>query len=178
MSRRAAESPIAPSERKRRRFQFRLRTLMITVTLLAVPMSYVGWQAKIVRERKDLLHRVVDSGGGYRVYVPEEGAYWSIGGEPVVEPPFLRALFGDETILGIWVRGPLDDTQRLEFKRVFSDIEIAVISQDQEMPDKFKGRKVLAIESAPAPVTLTQPPLPISPAEPSSFISPPPPPSP
>jgi hypothetical protein len=33
------------------RFQFRLRTLMIVVTLLAVPMSYVGWQAKIVRER-------------------------------------------------------------------------------------------------------------------------------
>ncbi len=34
-------------------FQFRLRTLMIVVTLLAVPLGYVGWQAKIVRERKD-----------------------------------------------------------------------------------------------------------------------------
>jgi hypothetical protein len=36
----------------RRRFQFRLRTLMIGVTLLAVPMGYIGWQAKIVAERK------------------------------------------------------------------------------------------------------------------------------
>ncbi len=33
------------------KLQFRLRTLMIVVTLLAVPLGYVGWQAKIVRER-------------------------------------------------------------------------------------------------------------------------------
>jgi hypothetical protein len=151
----------------RRRFQFRLRTLLIAVTLFAlIPCGYVGWQAKIVRERKNLLNRLVDSGGGYLAYVPEEGAYWATDGKPVIEPPFLRSLFGDETILEIWVRGPLDYTQRLEFKRVFSDIEIAVISQDQEMPDKFKGRKVLAIESAPAPVALTPPPFPISPSEP------------
>jgi hypothetical protein len=36
----------APSPR--RRFQFRLRTLLIGVTLLAIPCGYVGWQAKIV----------------------------------------------------------------------------------------------------------------------------------
>jgi hypothetical protein len=33
------------------RFQFRLRTLMIVVTLLAVPFAYVGWQARIARDR-------------------------------------------------------------------------------------------------------------------------------
>ena len=37
----------------RRRFQFRLRTLMIVVTLLAVPCAYIGWQAKIVRAQRD-----------------------------------------------------------------------------------------------------------------------------
>jgi hypothetical protein len=36
----------------RRRFQFRLRTLMIVVTLLAVACAYVAWQSKIVRERR------------------------------------------------------------------------------------------------------------------------------
>jgi hypothetical protein len=41
----------APSPR--RRFQFRLRTLMIVVTMLAVPMSYVGWKLKIIRERRE-----------------------------------------------------------------------------------------------------------------------------
>ncbi len=38
---------------QRRRFQFRLRSLLIGVTLFAlIPCGYVGWQAKIVRERK------------------------------------------------------------------------------------------------------------------------------
>src|SRR5438477_6176 len=34
------------------KLQFRLRTLMIVVTLLAVPLGYVGRQAKIVRKRR------------------------------------------------------------------------------------------------------------------------------
>ena len=42
----------------RRRFQFHLRTLMIGVTLLAVACGYVGWQAKILRERRALLMKV------------------------------------------------------------------------------------------------------------------------
>jgi hypothetical protein len=50
-----------PPKRKRRWFQFRLRTLMIGVTLLAIPCGYVGWQAKIVRERRAELNRVVDA---------------------------------------------------------------------------------------------------------------------
>jgi hypothetical protein len=47
----------------RRRFQFRLRTLMIGVPLLAVPLGYVGWQAKIVRERRAMLIWIEDNGG-------------------------------------------------------------------------------------------------------------------
>ncbi len=38
-----------------RRFQFRLRTLLIVVTLLAIPFAYVGRQAEIVSERKVML---------------------------------------------------------------------------------------------------------------------------
>jgi hypothetical protein len=36
-------------------FSFSLRTLLIGMALLATPLGYVGWQAKIVRERKALL---------------------------------------------------------------------------------------------------------------------------
>ena len=36
---------------KRRWCQFSLRSLLIGVTLLTVPLCYAGWQAKIVRER-------------------------------------------------------------------------------------------------------------------------------
>jgi hypothetical protein len=45
-------SKATPPKRKRRWFQFSLRTLMIGVTLLAVPCAYLGWQAKKVRDRK------------------------------------------------------------------------------------------------------------------------------
>jgi hypothetical protein len=48
---RMADTPATPC----RRFQFRLRTLLIVVTLLAIPFGYVGWQAKIVRDRKAML---------------------------------------------------------------------------------------------------------------------------
>jgi hypothetical protein len=44
-----------PPKRKRRWFQFSLRTLLIVVTLLCVACGYVGWQAKIVRDRRELL---------------------------------------------------------------------------------------------------------------------------
>ncbi|HEV2972726.1 MAG TPA: hypothetical protein VGY55_22350 [Pirellulales bacterium] len=41
-----------PPKRKRRRFQFSLRSLLVGVTLLAVPLGFVGRQIKIVRERE------------------------------------------------------------------------------------------------------------------------------
>jgi hypothetical protein len=41
----------------RRRFQFRLRTLMIAVTLFCIVIGgYTGWQKKIVKERQEWLH--------------------------------------------------------------------------------------------------------------------------
>jgi hypothetical protein len=52
-----AEPPKADPSTRKRRFQFSLRTLLIGVTLFAVPMGYVGQQAKIVRERKAVLER-------------------------------------------------------------------------------------------------------------------------
>jgi hypothetical protein len=56
-----------PPKRRRRRFQFRLRTLMIGVTLLAVTCAYVVRQREIVRERQAWLaaHPQYPSGEGY-----------------------------------------------------------------------------------------------------------------
>ena len=50
-----AEPIVATPKRKRRWFQFSLRSLMIGVTLLAVACAYVVWQVKIVAERRALL---------------------------------------------------------------------------------------------------------------------------
>jgi hypothetical protein len=48
------------------RFQFRLRTLMIGVTLLALVCAYVGGQAKIVKERKAVWYEIAVGQNGYR----------------------------------------------------------------------------------------------------------------
>ena len=44
-----------PPKRKRRWFQFSLRTLLIGVALLAVACAHVAHEAKIVRERRNWL---------------------------------------------------------------------------------------------------------------------------
>ena len=46
---------VEPPKRKRRWFQFSLRTLMIGVTLLAAASAYVAGQKKIVSDRKEML---------------------------------------------------------------------------------------------------------------------------
>jgi hypothetical protein len=45
---------------KRRWFRFSLRTLLVAVTLLCI---WLGWQARIVQERKGLLELLTQSGG-------------------------------------------------------------------------------------------------------------------
>ena len=66
------------------RFQFSLRTLLIVVTLLAVPCAYVGWQAKIVRDREAALAASlpVRTATGMR--------------EPPTDIPWMRRLLGDK----------------------------------------------------------------------------------
>ncbi len=95
---------VEPPKRKRRWFQFHLRTLLIVVTLLAAPLGYVGWQAKIVRERHDLLKRLVGMGG---LSINAEQAErlsgsglaaQEIAHRPATQVPWIRRLLGDETI--------------------------------------------------------------------------------
>ena len=63
----------------RRRFQF-----LLVVTLLAVPMGYVGWQTKIVRDRK----LMTDQDSPVRSYVRSD-----IPGEAI---PWIRRSLGDK----------------------------------------------------------------------------------
>ena len=85
----------------RRRFQFRLRTLMIAVTLLAVPCAYVGWQAKIVRERRELLDKLFALHHGiYRLDTKNERVPW------------LRRLLGDEPVDVLVIPGWVPDERQ------------------------------------------------------------------
>jgi hypothetical protein len=76
----------------RLRFQFRLQTLMIGVTLVAVPLGYVGWQAKIVNERKAYLQTTQDThvDGAWGVFV-------FVRGDKTKAPSGIRLWLGDVT---------------------------------------------------------------------------------
>ncbi len=78
------------------KLQFRLRTLMIVVTLLAVACGYVGWQAKIVRERKAMVERILQVEDGY---LARDGPFAPIDHNESI--PWIRRLLGDEAIVAV-----------------------------------------------------------------------------
>ena len=75
-----------PPKRKRRWYQFSLRMLQIAVAMLALPLGYVGWKAKIVREREAFLEN--------RYYLPGESSPF----EPVQASWMLRLLGANRSI--------------------------------------------------------------------------------
>lgn len=88
----------------KRRFQFRLRTSMIAVTLLSVACAYVGWQARIVRQREQWLaanpncNRVlVFRQGPFESALTSEGPLIA-GGDRGKAPGWLRMWLGDQTL--------------------------------------------------------------------------------
>ena len=118
--------PIEPSnaeplKRKRRWFQFRLRTLMIGVTLLAVACGYVGWQAKIVRERTAWLSTIRDRGGNV-VTVQMVGLYFKLR-ERISS---FREWLGDTAIQGMQLPTDTkaDDVDRIKSAFPESDITL------------------------------------------------------
>ncbi len=99
------------------RFQFRLRTLMIVVTLLAVPMGYVGWQAKIVRERKEEIRKITYEGGLV--------GFWDVAAPPlpmeVRTVPFVRRWIGDRAVLSVLFKKGTTDEERQRIKEMFPE---------------------------------------------------------
>jgi len=107
---------------KRRRYQFRLRTLLIVVTLVAVPCAYVGWQAKVVRERRALLDSLKAAGGGaipvfHYEYIPPP-------------PPWIRRVFGDETVEELLVPPKTDEETMARIRHLFPGAHILVGTRD------------------------------------------------
>jgi hypothetical protein len=82
----------------RRPFQFRLRTLMVAVTMLAVSCAYLGWQAKIVRERKAMVEHLLNVEDAY---IARDGSNAPIDHNKML--PWIRRLFGDEAIIEVGV---------------------------------------------------------------------------
>ena len=92
------------------RFQFRLRTLMIGVTLLAAVCAYVGWQARIVRERMLMMRWIKEHDGYCLIAVKEPDTPLK-----AARPPLVRRWLGDVQVVEIWFRSLIarDDATRL-----------------------------------------------------------------
>jgi hypothetical protein len=75
-------------KRKRRWFQFSLRTLMIVVTMLAVASGYVAHEKGIVEERSAFLFNL--HGGAWGTAMP--------GKSNPNDPSPLRLMLGDERV--------------------------------------------------------------------------------
>jgi hypothetical protein len=95
----------APRKPRRRRFQFRLRTLLFGVALLGAACGYVAHEASIVRERRAMLKRVVDRGGQVS-YGPED-------------PQMLRRLLGDVGGCSILYPKNLSATEKVRISELF-----------------------------------------------------------
>jgi hypothetical protein len=119
-----------PPKRKRRWFQFSLRTLMIVVTLLAVPLSYVGWQAKIVRERKVVLSAIRDRGG----HVVEASTVPFL--KPWATISSFREWLGDIAIQGIQLPGETKSDEVGRIKIAFPESSITVLERVDPTPTK------------------------------------------
>jgi hypothetical protein len=79
------------SKRKRRWYQFSLRTLLIGVTLICVVGGWVGLQAKVVQNRKDALARAIG-----RHYM--EVTFWYHNNDSRNPVPWFRRILGDEGV--------------------------------------------------------------------------------
>ena len=89
------DASLAAAPPKRRWYQFSLRTLFVVVTLLAIPCSYVGWQAGIVRKREAMRPWLREH--GWRVFPATEN-YEPL---PAGAIPWIRRCFGDEPVFEI-----------------------------------------------------------------------------
>ena len=120
------ESPKAePPTRKRRWFQFSLRSLMIVVTLLAVPLGYVGWHVKTVRTRKAFQERLELQGGW--VYVASDSRRFAWHPAPIgsLELPWIRQHLGDEAAIVVYVpTGDEYNEDYAEASRLFPEASI------------------------------------------------------
>jgi hypothetical protein len=113
-----SEPPKAePPKRKRRWFQFSLRTLMIAVAIAAVPFGNVGSQAKIVRERRAELNRAID---GRQLVICGNGEMLVI--------PWIRRALGDQRVGAIKILTGTDAAELERLRVLFPEAEIQLVT--------------------------------------------------
>jgi hypothetical protein len=119
-------------KRKRRWFQFSLRTLLVGVTLLAAACGYVGWQAKIVRQRQTMLFRNPRFG-----MMSEQVAD---DGESGVGLSWIRRCLGDKVPGDIIAVDDASDAELDEYRTAFPEADHILRKSDlQKLDNEIYG---------------------------------------
>jgi hypothetical protein len=126
-----AEPPKAdPPKRKRRWFQFSVRTLLIGVTVLSMCCAYFGGSAKVAWERSAMLKRInrVDYGAVVRYGHKEDGPNPPLENKSGSIVSWEHRLFGDEAIAAIFL--PLDTEKKhlSEIHAMFPEAKIGAFT--------------------------------------------------
>jgi hypothetical protein len=80
----------------RRRFQFAVRSLLVFLVAVSVPLGWFAWEMRKARRQREAVERIVELGGsvGYDYQVDANGD-WVDGAESTT-PIWLRRLLGDD----------------------------------------------------------------------------------
>jgi hypothetical protein len=126
----AEPSKAEPPKRKHRRFQFRLRTLLIVVMLLAVASGYVGRQVEIVKERERMaaatgVDSVVAADSRDNITALSSGAGTTHRSDDSREKiPWFRKWLGDRYYLGLSIDKSASDDEITRYKEAFPEATI------------------------------------------------------
>ena len=117
---------------------------MIVVALVALACAYVAWNARIVRERKELLARLHAFGG--KAETVEEARIWveiglynyefSEDETPTVS--WIRRCFGDEPVVEMWIPMSMQPQDAAEISRAFAEAIISVTSLQKSRQQSTK----------------------------------------
>ncbi len=108
-----------PPKRKRRWFQFSLRTLLIAVTMFCVVVGgYVGRQVKIVRERKTMA-QWIEAHGGFCLIAVELPTH-----DGAERPSLLRCWLGDHTVEEVFLPNAIDADEAAQIRATFPGVHL------------------------------------------------------
>jgi hypothetical protein len=127
--------PAAP--KRRRRFQFRLRTLFVLVTMAAVACGYVAHEYRIVRERTAMVY------SGH--WTDSARCYPSSAGKI----PWLRVMLGDRAYSDITISQRTPEKDLEQYKALFPEAAIARYEDPFDPPITGPELKLLRLEKPP-----------------------------
>jgi len=109
-----------PKPKRRRWYQFSLRTLLIVVLVLSLPLGWIGWKLEKAREQRKAVEAILKEGASvwYDYQMKKETGVLIPGAEPP-GPAWLRKLLGDDVfadVVQVFLRGDNVDSQLKQIK--------------------------------------------------------------